>query len=371
MNFWDIFHLLLLAASLQGIILAMILWRSKGDRQVSNRWLAAILLFFSYHLTAEVLRSAGVVGVHSWTYHVVLEYNWIYGALIYFYVSTYIDQDFKFERKHWIHFVPVLLEFMFSNYVKIQNFYWDGTRESLSWLGNQAYMLWMHTPFQLLVFSALILYYVLLSRRLLNTYTAGDSKPVQKEDVEWIELVLTCYRYFAIVVIAFSCLDYLFFDFAFNPFYKFPVNIGMAILTYWLALQGYSRRDLPYLQPSKAVAYAPLDHQEEAIKRLYHQMESEQYYKNPSLTLSELATQIDVKSHELTQILNRSLNKNFSDFVNEYRVQEAIKLINDPDYVQWTLLAIAFESGFNSKASFNRIIKKFTGKTPKALRDKV
>jgi AraC-like DNA-binding protein len=63
-------------------------------------------------------------------------------------------------------------------------------------------------------------------------------------------------------------------------------------------------------------------------------------------------------------VLNKELKKSFHEFVNEYRNQEAIKLMSDPDYDHFSLQGIAEEVGFNSKSSFNRSFKKHTGKTP-------
>ena len=113
----------------------------------ANRFLAVILFFFSYRLLAETLFGLNIGGVNHWMYHVLLEYNWIYGCLIYFYITALINSKFELQRKHWIHFLPVILEFIWSNFIKSQNFFWDGTRESLTWLGYWGYAFWVHTPF--------------------------------------------------------------------------------------------------------------------------------------------------------------------------------------------------------------------------------
>jgi AraC-like DNA-binding protein len=68
----------------------------------------------------------------------------------------------------------------------------------------------------------------------------------------------------------------------------------------------------------------------------------------------------------VAQVLNEGLAVNFYEFVNEYRVREAQSRIADPRSADQTLLTIAFESGFNSKASFNRAFKRVTGQTPSA-----
>ena len=91
-------------------------------------------------------------------------------------------------------------------------------------------------------------------------------------------------------------------------------------------------------------------------------------YLDSGLNISLLAEAVGTKPYLLTKTLNGVLGKSFNDFVSEYRVNEFIERINDPAYAQFTLLAIAFESGFNSKATYNRAVKKMTGRSPRELR---
>jgi putative ABC transport system permease protein len=68
--------------------------------------------------------------------------------------------------------------------------------------------------------------------------------------------------------------------------------------------------------------------------------------------------------HELSRIINTTLKKSFADFINEFRVRDAAAKMQDKAYDHLTLLGIAFESGFNSKTTFNRAFKQVTGKNP-------
>lgn len=87
-------------------------------------------------------------------------------------------------------------------------------------------------------------------------------------------------------------------------------------------------------------------------------------YTNPDLTLDELAEALDVHPNYLSQVINSKEKKNFYELINEKRVEEFINLTSDPSNNQFTLLALAYDCGFNSKASFNRNFKKHTGLTP-------
>lgn len=102
-------------------------------------------------------------------------------------------------------------------------------------------------------------------------------------------------------------------------------------------------------------------------KQLYKYIEKSKAYLNPELSLEELAQQVKIPKHHLTQVLNERINKSFYVFVNEYRIQEAVKRLNDIKK-DINILSLAFECGFNSKSSFNNYFKKVTGYTPSAYR---
>ena len=87
-------------------------------------------------------------------------------------------------------------------------------------------------------------------------------------------------------------------------------------------------------------------------------------FLNGELTASELADELEMSRHQLSQILNYQLGLNFYDFINEYRVEEFKSRLKLSENNNLTLLGIAYDSGFNSKTTFNTIFKKVTGLTP-------
>lgn len=99
--------------------------------------------------------------------------------------------------------------------------------------------------------------------------------------------------------------------------------------------------------------------------RLMHLMAEQKPFINPDLTLNELAGILEVHPNYLSQVINSKEKKSFYDLINEKRVEEFIRLISLPSNQQYTLLAISYDCGFNSKASFNRNFKKYTGFTPR------
>ncbi len=96
-------------------------------------------------------------------------------------------------------------------------------------------------------------------------------------------------------------------------------------------------------------------------------MRAHKPYLNPSLTLPELAAELQLPPHVLSRIINEGFGLNFFDFINAHRVEEVKQLMTSPQARQYTLLALALEVGFNSKTAFNRAFKKHTDQTPSAF----
>lgn len=93
-------------------------------------------------------------------------------------------------------------------------------------------------------------------------------------------------------------------------------------------------------------------------------MKKEKPYLEGELTARILAEKAGISTNHLSQVLTQEQRQNFFDFVNGYRVQEVKEKMADPNFSHYTLLAIALESGFNSKTSFNTVFKSVTQKTP-------
>jgi AraC-like DNA-binding protein len=99
-------------------------------------------------------------------------------------------------------------------------------------------------------------------------------------------------------------------------------------------------------------------------KELSQIMQHENLYKNPELTLSDVAQKLQVHPNILSQVINSIEQKNFYDYINSQRVEEFKQMITLPQNQKFTLLSLAYECGFNSKTSFNRNFKKNTLLSP-------
>jgi AraC-like DNA-binding protein len=97
-------------------------------------------------------------------------------------------------------------------------------------------------------------------------------------------------------------------------------------------------------------------------------MKTEKPYLTPSLSVEELARRLNVAPKNLSQAIHVSLRQSFYDLINAQRIEEAKARLRDERYQNHTLLAIAYDVGFNSKSVFNAAFKKHTGMPPKEFR---
>jgi AraC-like DNA-binding protein len=93
-------------------------------------------------------------------------------------------------------------------------------------------------------------------------------------------------------------------------------------------------------------------------------MREEKLYRQPELSLNNLAARLNTQPNHLSQVINEREGKNFFDYINTLRVEEFRRIARNPENRKLTLFALAQECGFNSKSSFNRYFKKVTGQSP-------
>lgn len=146
-----------------------------------------------------------------------------------------------------------------------------------------------------------------------------------------------------------------------------------SLIIYLIAFTLLYRRktdDLSSLSSSKYVdRKLSLEDAQMIIARLERIMTDTEIYRNPNLKLNELAKEINISGHQLSQILNDNIGKHFTHFVNEYRINEACKILSEETNL--TIDAIGEEVGFNSKSTFFAAFKKIKGLTPSTYRKSI
>ena len=114
-------------------------------------------------------------------------------------------------------------------------------------------------------------------------------------------------------------------------------------------------------KPKERELVAPVEISPDAIARIRNAMEKQQLYLKQNLNIEDFARQVGIHFREVSSIINKEFNTNFFEFVNEYRVNRAKQMLLDPQFADMTILDILLESGFNSKSSFHRFFKRYTG----------
>ncbi len=101
-------------------------------------------------------------------------------------------------------------------------------------------------------------------------------------------------------------------------------------------------------------------------ERLLQYMKEKKPYLDKKLSLKQLSLKLDISPNQLSQVINENLQKNFFDFVNTYRIDEMTTLMKIPSNQKFTILALAYQAGFNSKTTLYSAFKKMKGQSPRA-----
>jgi AraC-like DNA-binding protein len=177
---------------------------------------------------------------------------------------------------------------------------------------------------------------------------------------EFFVFQLSLYRLFAVVVLLFVNI------LGFRGI-KHSTIFSQIVISY----HQIQTEEQTLIEKEKSYANYGLKQEDAVIlsKQLKNYMEEEKPYIQIELTLKNLASALDTYPHYVTQVLSMVFHQNFYDFINTYRIEEAQQRLVDPQFKNLTILAIAYDCGFNSKSTFNRIFKQKTGLTPTEYRN--
>ena len=139
------------------------------------------------------------------------------------------------------------------------------------------------------------------------------------------------------------------------------VKVYNAVVLYAISLRAYNSYS-SFRQKNKSV----FDNESNILGRIQREMEIEKLHLNTELSLGKFSSHLGITSVRLSDILNNVIGTSFNDFVNKYRVEEVIRIVEEGKSKHLTFEAISEKAGFKSKTTFYRAFKKVTGKTPKA-----
>jgi AraC-like DNA-binding protein len=150
------------------------------------------------------------------------------------------------------------------------------------------------------------------------------------------------------------------------------INFVFAILVFYKGLTHpeFFNSDIKEEKPKYEKSKLTKEDADIYLEKLQNFMLREKPYLIPNININDLSAKADIPMRFLSQIINDSLNKNFFDFINYYRIEESKNYLTDPKYKKRNILEILYEVGFNSKATFNKVFKDYTGQTPTEYRQR-
>ncbi|NQZ45502.1 MAG: helix-turn-helix domain-containing protein [Flavobacteriaceae bacterium] len=336
----------------------------KRPRRTANTFLALLVFFYALMalniVVVNVLKDQGLLHVFR---YIQMEMLYGIGPALYFYTRCITDPEFRFTRKHYAHFVPLVLEFLFYR-TAIYRLGSDGLYldempfQSYVYLTQQWIGVLSILGYSVIALSLLIKY----QNRLKDYYSKIDNRSLR-----WLQAPIIIYAGHQILWNILTEIDRFAFDHELRTYYFLPNFVILAIITCWIGFKGYvqKERDIVHFKPDPKKASLEEGPKDTAfLEKLERLMEAERPYLNPDLNLSLLADAMRMKPKTLSSKINQNCDRNFYDLVNAYRIGAFKERLQSPDRDTLSLLGHAYECGFYSKSTFNHVFKKMTQQTP-------
>ena len=366
-------EVLLKLGGLQAFILIFLLVRKRTNNS-ANKILAVLVFLLGF---SSVIYSFNTLEFYLQYPHfirVIWGIPLLFGPLIYFYIKRLINKE-AYDTQVLLHFLPYIFNLIFllpffiqSAEKKIQIL--DYFTASIT--GGTDYY-YYYNFFLKVIISLISIWYVKKSLKIVHHHRNNlldEYSNTEKIRLDWLRDILYCFLATSIVFIIVSLINHgdRYPQFDYNVYYYLVLFVLIYIISYKALSQPQiiNFEQFHLLKQKKNTPTEFKDKMQSSKKAalLKTFMTSDKPYLNGELTASELAVMLQVSRHELSELLNRHLNRNFYDFINDYRVAEFKHRLGDQKNEHLTLLGIAYDSGFNSKTTFNTIFKDRTGLTP-------
>lgn len=335
--------------------------------------LAAWLIFLGLFISIYAFYSEGFFIRFPHLMNTYISFFLLHGPFLYFYSLSLIHEKREILKfKNSVHLIP----FLTFNFYLIIAYQFSQISENI----RIDYINAGNLPVLYIIFLILtalsgplyIVWTILLLQRhdvhILNNYSF-----TKNINLAWLRRLIIVFGLIWTSLIVFAVIHHVMFlftrDFCTNGLFLslsvFVILTGFyglkqsVIITPEFVRQTISREKIPY-STSKLKDEAAKDY----LKKIEEYMNTEKPFLNEKLTLQQLSEEVRIPAHYLSQIINTYYKKNFFDFINDYRIEEVKRKINNPEFKDYSILGIALDSGFNSKTTFNRFFKKITGFSP-------
>ncbi len=368
----DFIGIIILLGIIQGVFLAFILLTASHGNRAANRVLALLMLLFALDMSHVLL-------VYTQSYlrlpHLLMlnhPQQFLYGPLLLWYVVMLTRPDISFKRVYLLNLLPFAISLIYFSV----HFYFHSASYKI-----EHYTLWQYTVrpedyFWSLAHILFSIAYLVLAifnitrhrRRIQERFSYK-----QKINLLWLQRLLTAILFVFILSTIFDILYLLQHSI---PGGGAALALIMAVIIYAIGYMGWQQPAIfgASGEPSFSSKYAgsPLNPSQSSAYRdkLQTYMDSQQPFLDSSLTIKDLASQLDIPAYQLSRVINEYFRQNFFDFINSYRIREAQRRLKNPKYKAYSILSIAYDVGFNSKSSFNTAFKKHTSMTPSQYRNR-
>ncbi len=368
-------HNLHLLVAFQSLLFLLVLSSPAYRKSRHNVFLALFFLFQTLSESGGIFQDVTKYnpatltfqGVSPFIFFRCLPFGFLVFPFLYLYVLSITDRDFRLRPVHLVHTLFFLAitafiaaEFRAKGIIALI---------MISRYNDTLFIRQEYYNFRLLHILQLYVYILLCCRRLaLHRKTIRNVfSSLTEVSLRWLKVflcLLAAWGLLGIATLVVYNVSFARYPLSFVVFYA----AFLCIMTYAF-LQSLSQREIDLPGPTHAerkYERNPLspEESERHLEKLMSYMEDKQPFLSPDVTINDLAEGTRISSHTISQVLNTRLNQNFYDFINSYRVNESLRLLADPGDRRKTIIEILFESGFNSKSTFNAAFKKHTGMTP-------
>ncbi len=389
---FNFYSSLLLISFSQGMIFSILLV-IKGFQNENNalKWLSVFVLLCSLYIAPWMLGFAGWYDNQPYRdilFYVPFLHLFFIGPVIYFYTQSLLNPAFRFSKKEFLQLIPGILYLVYSFIVWLTDkvilkkyyFYEDGSdKDFASWYQILGLL-------SMLTYFFISLKYYRSYRKLIFQITSYANQII----FNWIRNFLYAFLSMLLLRIVFYIVP--FFTDGFKDYSGIWWHyLFFSIILYYIAITGYSNpvetkigytlsyiknKPIYLLSSNETTADNTIDIEYEFENeisdevfqwkvKLMELIEREEIYKNPELTLSDIAKKLETNTSIISKAINQGFKMNFNDFINNYRIEAVKGCLKNNEHKKSTLLGIALDCGFNSKATFNRAFKKHTGFSPK------
>ncbi|RCV88930.1 AraC family transcriptional regulator [Billgrantia montanilacus] len=365
--------ILLLTSILQSLVLAGFLLMPDNIRLLSNRLLLATVLAFAAGLAEVFLYSTGLAQRFLNLAYLGTLIGLLQAGLLFLYAKALMYQDFRLVKTHWIH----TLLFWVVGAIFVVEYYLQPDDLKRQILMERDHPGVLTSPLMASAIHLVFLGYLIATIREIQAFGMGVRQifsNIENKQLAWLRILLLGYSVVWSVSL-FYCLSAHVFKSSASVQWVSAVGgvTGFLFINYLLihalrqplVFSGLSVEESRLLASSTEAATNPPANPA-LLSQLNDHMRQARPHLDANLTVEQLSRQLQVPTRELSRTINQGLDKNFFEFVSDFRIAEARKRLRaDPSQ---TILQVMYDSGFNSKSVFNTAFKRATGMTPSQFR---